>query len=467
MTSAPDHHLQVEAVPVGDLLPYPGNARRGDVSAVKESLQVNGLFRPLVVRRETMHVLAGNHTLEALSELAQEDDRWAEVPVTFLHGLTDEQAARIVLADNRTSDLATYDDQALLDLLRELGDDLAGTGYAQDDLAVLESLLAESEEPPPPALADPDVVPAPPADPITRPGDVWQMGRHRIICGDSSDPLVLARLLGDVQVQVAFTSPHYASQRKYDESSGFQPIHPDVFTDWFEPIQDNVRRHLAADGSWFVNIKAHAEDGQRHLYVNDLVAAHVRQWGWLFVDDFCWVDTKNGVPGGWPNRFKDAHEPVFHFAQQATIKFRPLANGTQSSAIFDYSPDTATTGSGSGLLGEKATEERDGLARPSNVLHIAAAGDGTHSAQFPVALPAWFIRAFSDDDDPVLDVFMGSGTTLLAAHNENRVAYGVELSPAYCDVICRRFENYTGIVPVLHRGDEQPTDVSFLQKASA
>lgn len=465
--TTPDHQLQVDVVPVSDLLPYPGNARRGDVAAVKESLRVNGLFRPLVVRAETMHVLAGNHTLQALRELAGEDDRWTEVPVTFLRDLTDEQARRVVLADNRTSDLATYDDQALLDLLRELGDDLSGTGYVQDDLAVLESLLAESQEPPPAPTADPDVVPPPPADPITRPGDVWLLGPHRIICGDSRDPLVLATLLEGTEVAVAFTSPPYASQRKYDEASGFEPIHPDNFVAWFEPIQENVRRHLAADGSWFVNIKAHADEGQRHLYVNDLVAAHVRQWGWRFVDDFAWIDTKNGVPGGWPNRFKDAHEPVFHFCTQATIKFRPLANGTQSSAVFDYSPDTATTGSGSGLLGEKATEEREGLARPSNVLHIAAAGTGDHSAQFPVALPAWFIRAFSDEGDPVLDVFMGSGTTLLAGHQENRPTYGVELSPAYCDVICRRFENYTGIVPKLVREGGAPTELSFLQQKTA
>ena len=184
------------------------------------------------------------------------------------------------------------------------------------------------------------------------------------------------------------------------------------------------------------------------------------------MDDFCWVDTRNGVPGGWPNRFKDAHEPVFHFCQQASIKFRPLANGTASADVFDYSPDNATSPSGSGLLGHDGRTKHEGLARPSNVLQIPAGSDSSHSAQFPVALPAWFIRAFSDEGDAVLDVFMGSGSTLLAAHNEQRVGYGVELSPAYCDVICRRFENYTGIVPRLVRAGAAPVEQSFLQSTT-
>ena len=101
----------------------------------------------------------------------------------------------------------------------------------------------------------------------------------------------------------------------------------------------NIAAVLADDGSYFLNIKEHADDGERSLYVKDLVIAHRRQWGWRFVDEFCWRKTDNGVPGGWGNRFKNAWEPVFHFCRQQQIKFRPKAVGHESEDCFDYSPE--------------------------------------------------------------------------------------------------------------------------------
>lgn len=448
------HDLQTRAIPVGDLRTYHRNPRRGNTAVIGQSLTVNGQYRPIVVNAGTHtgrpnEVLAGNHTLMAARDLG-----WESVAAVTVD-VDDDQAARIVAADNRTADLGEYDERLLLELLAELPD-LDGTGYEPGDIAELEKALADSVTELEPQERPEDTPAAPaPKEPVTRPGDVWRLGPHRIICGDSRDYETVTTLLDGAPINVAFTSPPYASQRKYDESSGFKPIPPDEYSAWFEDVQANVRAHLAADGSWFVNIKAHCDDGQRHLYVHDLLIAHVRQWGWRFVDELCWVDTKNGVPGGWPNRFKDAWEPVYHFCMAAGIKFNALANGTVSGAVFDYSPATATTGSGSGLLGEKATDEREGIARPSNVVQIPAGGDGTHSAQFPVKLPAWFIRAYSDPGDVVFDPFMGSGTTLIAADNEGRVAYGTEISPNYCDVICRRFQEHTGTKPTR---DGEPHD---------
>ena len=120
--------LTVERVQLGKLRPYPGNARRGDVDAIAESLSVNGQFRPLVVQRSTGYVLAGNHTLQAAQRL-----HWSAVDVTYLD-VDDAAARRIVIADNRTADLGGYDDRALLALLRDLGEDsLAGTGYGEEE----------------------------------------------------------------------------------------------------------------------------------------------------------------------------------------------------------------------------------------------------------------------------------------------------------------------------------------------
>ena len=280
-------------------------------------------------------------------------------------------------------------------------------------------------------------------------GKLMLKSKHRLICGDCKSFSDVERLLDGHKINVAVTSPPYASQRTYDKSSGFKPIPPDEYVDWYADVAANIMAHLAEDGSYFCNIKEHCDDGQRSLYVKDLTLAHVRVWGWMFVDEFCWVDTKNGVPGGWLNRFKDAWEPVFHFAQSTKIKFNALVNGTSSSAVFDYSSDTAKTKTGSGLLGVKATVERDGVARPSNVIKIAAASTGGHSAAYPVELPAWFIRAFSDPGDVIFDPFMGSGTTLIAAEKNGRRGFGCEISPRYCDVIVARYEQHTGQKAVL------------------
>lgn len=138
------HDLQTVRVPVGDLVPYPGNSRQGDVGAVCQSLEAHGQFRPLVVQRSTMQVLAGNHTLEAARQL-----KWPEVAVHLLD-VDDEQARRINLIDNRTSDLATNDDAALAELLQSLVDTdagLDGTGFDGDDLDDLMASLEPAERP--------------------------------------------------------------------------------------------------------------------------------------------------------------------------------------------------------------------------------------------------------------------------------------------------------------------------------
>jgi site-specific DNA-methyltransferase (adenine-specific)/site-specific DNA-methyltransferase (cytosine-N4-specific) len=286
------------------------------------------------------------------------------------------------------------------------------------------------------------------------------MGRHRLLIGDCCKASDVARLMDGRPVNVAVTSPPYASQRKYDEASEFRPIPPDDYGEWFDAVQANVAAHLAPDGSFFLNIKEHCDDGQRHLYVKDLTIRHVREWGWRFVDEFCWRDTRNGVPGGWPNRFKDSWEPVFHFSRAAQIKFRPEANGTSSDGVFAYSAKNAKSTSGSGLLGsDKDGGYIDGVARPSNVLEIPAGGTGEHAAQFPADLPAWFIRSYSDAGDSVLDTFVGSGTTLVACEQEGRDGYGIEISPKYGAVILERLSSM-GLTPVLVGQDEHTREAS-------
>jgi site-specific DNA-methyltransferase (adenine-specific)/site-specific DNA-methyltransferase (cytosine-N4-specific) len=248
------------------------------------------------------------------------------------------------------------------------------------------------------------------------------------------------------EIGIGFTSPPYASQRVYDESSGFKPIPPDEYVDWFEPVQAGVREHLADDGSWFVNIKEHCDDGQRSLYVKDLTIAHVRGWGWRFVDEFCWQ--RLSLPGAYPNRFKNYWEPVFHYAQSPRIAFNPdaVCHEFDSAgaitcdevAMAGRSSGYTKTGSNGGPGFVKSKNRASAL--PSNIISVSGVEHGTgHAAAFPVALPVFFVKAYTDPGGIVFDPLMGSGTTLIAAAQEGRRGYGCEISPGYCDIIRRRW----------------------------
>jgi DNA modification methylase len=438
------------ATPLDQLHTMPGNPRRGDVEAVARSLERFGQLKPIVARADGT-VIAGNHTLMAARQLG-----WPELAVVRTDH-DDATAKAFALADNRTSELGSYDEQALLDMLNEVNEaDPTLLGAASFAATDLDDLLARLTPEPTP-LADPDDVPTA-APRLTAPGDVWLLGPHRLKCGDCRNLIDVEHALDGATVNLAVTSPPYAQQRDYDESSGFKPIKPEEYVEWFEAVAANVAAHLAPDGSWLVNIKEHAEDGQRSLYVKDLTLAHVREWGWLFVDEFCW--DRGGVPGKWPNRFKNGWEPVFHFTRRTSIKLRHERVASPSDGVFGYSPDNARSASGSGLVGEKVNGYHQGMALPSNVLKINTGGALTptdHSAAFPVALPQWFVRAYTDPGDHVLDPFVGSGSTILAAHQEGRIGHGIELSPGYVDVACRRYQQATGIVPV-HEATGQEHD---------
>ncbi len=342
------------------------------------------------------------------------------------------------------------DDAALFEGLQldGLDDVLAGLD-AEADAEALESLadavdrISEAGE-----RSEEDE--APPVDeegvPDSKRGEVYELGPHRLMCGDSRNVADWVLLLGGAKANLVFTSPPYASQRKYDETSGFRPIAPDDYGEWWAPLQVAVRENLAADGSFFVNIKEHCQDGQRHLYVKKLTIRMVDEWGWRFVDELCW--TRNTIPGAFLNRLKNGWEPVLHFCTEMSIRFRPKAVAHASQYAIDYSADRVFSNDASGYHAvdeqAKRNAQHAGLALPSNVLTCSqdkaygATGAG-HSAPFPVALPSFFVRAFTDEGDIVLDPFMGSGTTLIAAAQHGRRGFGLEIGPRYCDVIRRRW----------------------------
>lgn len=446
-------------VSVHSIFPWEDNPRDNDhaVEGVANSILKFGYGRTFVGWRESAdRMLVVGHTARKAVLLNLERDPGAAppeapgadmIPIRWRDDWTEAEARGYAIADNKLGEKAGWLELELAGMLQELeADEEAGIdaellGFDDEERIRLLQLL-ETETGGGGSGEDHGAVPVP-DEPVSKLGEIYELGPHRLICGDCRAADVVALLMDGENISVAFTSPPYASQRKYDESSGFKPIAPDDYVEWFNAVQANVRKHLAEDGSWFVNIKEHCRDGQRNLYVKDLTIAHVRQWRWMFVDEFCWY--RSGVPGKWGNRFKNSWEPVFHFTASSTIKMRHENVTHKTDQAFTYSADNPTTSTGSGFVTHASTgssAHREGLALPGNHLDITNAKGSDHSAAFPVGLPEFFIQAFSDPDDRIFDPFLGSGTTLIAAAKHGRVCYGSEISPGYCDVIRIRWARY-------------------------
>lgn len=390
--------LRPLVVPIGDLHPDPRNPRRGNVAAIAASLRRFGQRKPVVARRDGT-VIAGNHLLAAALELG-----WTELAVVYVDD-NDTMATAYGLADNHTADLGTYDDQTLAELLAELRDAdadlLAATAWTDDDL---EALLAGLAAPAPPADVDdlPDDVPA-----VTQPGDVWLLGRHRLTCGDSDtllaavDPAAVNLVLADPPYGVGERTDREGKGRgtfgKQSTSSLNGPeIHsidfPEVHGDDhpFNPGPLLVFKRLVLFGA--------------NYYAGRLPPSP----SWIVWDKLDGLTTEKRAVGVDDNA--DAELAWTNLGGPARI----LAHRWK------------------GVV--KASEH--GQARQ-------------HPTQKPVALMARIMEWRTSPGELVLDPYAGSGPVLLAGELTGRTVAAMEISPHYCDVICRRWQGASGQRPVL------------------
>jgi site-specific DNA-methyltransferase (adenine-specific) len=266
----------------------------------------------------------------------------------------------------------------------------------------------------------------------------WQ---DTIIHGDCLEVL---REMPSGVADLVVTSPPYADSRK----NTYGGHHPDDYVKWFLPIAEQLKRTLKDDGSFILNIKEKVVKGERHTYVLELII-ELRRQGWLWTEEYIW-HKRNCPPGKWPNRFRDAWERCLHFTKQK--KFRmyqdavmvPTGDWAKSRlknlSETDKRRDNSKVGSG---FGKKISNwiGRD-MAYPPNVLHFATeCGNRNHSATFPLALPEWFIKLFTKGGDLVLDPFLGSGTTAVAAKMLERHYLGIELLPEYIEIAEQALQN--------------------------
>lgn len=372
--------MKVKQTPIDQVIPYARNPRKnGDaIAKVAASLKEFGWQQPIVVDSE-MVVIAGHTRLAAARTLGME-----KVPVVIADGLTPAQVKAYRLADNRVSQEAQWDDELLSVELEELladGYNLSETGFDEDELA---SLLAQEVE----GLTDEDSVPEVPETPKTVQGDIWILGRHRLMCGDSTSIDAVEKLMDGNDVDCVYTDPPYGIDIVKGGHVGGGKL---ASVGTYVPV--------ANDDSIDVAVEA--------IQVIQTLNARVEIiWGGNYYaqslpNSSCWIvwDKKNS------GNFADC-ELAWTNQTTAVRKFEHMWNGMV-----------------------KASEH--GQKR-------------VHPTQKPIALAEWCFDQYAKDCQTVLDLFGGSGSTLIGCETRNKRGYIMELAAAYCDVIIKRWQDFTG-----------------------
>lgn len=431
--------LITEEIPVKELRLYHKNPRIGNVEAIASSLRVNGQYRAIVVNKGThtgraMEVLAGNHTLKAARDLG-----WETITAHVLD-VDEDQATRIVLADNRTAELGDMDYDILLEVMATL-DDLDGTGYTNEDMV---SDLDGLDEP---LLVGDDELPDE-VEQRSQEGDVWQLGDHIVVCGNSKKPEAYKALLGDDKADVVWTDPPYGVSYvgKTKDKLTIQNDGADQLEGLLTAAFPLVFNHCRPGAPIYV---AHAEV-ERVAFEEAFIAA-----GFDFRQVLIWV--KNAIVMG-RSDYHYQHEPVLYGFKPAPKGSGRLGRGgdnwhgdDSASTIIEAAEDVTAMWAGEGedrvllvdpiRLQEAVEQVWDG----STVIYEdKPAASKEHPTMKPVGLVTQMLRNSATVGDIVLDVFGGSGTTLLAAEKMGLKARLIELDPRFVDVILGRWEEATG-----------------------
>ena len=440
--------LNVEYRKVEALIPYARNPRThndAQVAKIASSIVEFGWTSPILVDGDN-GIIAGHGRFASARLLGL-----TEVPVIELAHLSPTQKRAYVIADNRLSLDAGWDEELLaLELadLTEAGFDLALTGFDDVELDAMfgpDSADAQGDETDNSETAADDV-PEVPTIAVSRPGDVWALGQHRLICGDAADPSVIASLMQGEKAALCFTSPPYGNQRDYTSGG---------ITDWdglMQGVFANVP--MAQDAQVLVNLGLIHRHNEVTPYWDGWLS-WMRTQGWRRFAWYVW-DQGPGMPGDWAGRLAPSFEFVFHFNRHSRTpnKCVPCKHAGQESHLRADGSSTA--------MRSKAGEVESWAHRgqptqdtkiPDSVIrimrHKGKIGQNIdHPAVFPVALPEFFIYAYSDIGAIVFEPFGGSGSTMLAAQRSGRQCRSVEIASEYVDVAIKRFQQNFSDVPV-------------------
>jgi DNA modification methylase len=387
---------QVEKVLIEKLIPYARNARTHDeaqVSQIAASIKEFGFNNPILIS-DDYSIIAGHGRLAAARKLGL-----AEVPVIRLSHLSDTQRKAYVLADNRLALNAGWDNDLLkLELIELKAEDvdLEMLGFSVEELDGLLNALEPTE-----GLTDEDAVPEPPEEPITKPGDIWILGKHRLMCGDSTSVDAVDKLMDGGKADMVFTDPPYGMKLNTDYSD----------------IKGSAKAKIKNLG------------GKKY---GKIIGDH---------DDFT-PDLINTVFSCFPYV-----NEVFLWGADYYAELIPNKNDG-SWIVWDKRGSEEAdkiVGSCFELCWSKQKHKRD-IARVKwmGAFGHADARNRVHPSQKPLALCNWFFEKWGKDNYLVVDLFGGSGSTLIACEKTGRSCRMMELDPKYCDVIVKRWEEFTG-----------------------
>jgi len=388
-------------VAVDKLIPYVNNAKQhsdSQVTKIASSIREFGFLNPVLIDA-SYNVIAGHGRIMAAKKLGL-----AEVPCLLVEGLSDAQRKAYILADNRLSELGEWDMELVMGELAEL-----------DELGFDTELTGFEFEVEPEITDDEDDVPEPPTEPKAKLGDLYQLGRHRLICGGSTDVNVIDRLMDGVKADIAFTSPPYNAGTTATETARGKTTkyngNDDNKTDSEYRDFLNAYLHCALSVSEYVFMNVQSISNNK-ISLIDVLSDNKD----IYADTIIW-DKQNGQPAMANNVLNSVFEYIHVFSKKAnraigTIDFRGTID---------------------------------------NILHLPPQRNNEysdiHNATFSVEFASWFISRFAKET--VLDSFGGTGTTLIACEQLNRKCYMCELDPKYVDVIVERWENFTGKKAVL------------------
>ena len=413
--------MKIEQIKTKELVPYARNSRthsEQQVSQIAGSIKEFGFTNPVLIDADN-GIIAGHGRVMGAQVLSME-----KVPCIRLKHLTEAQTRAYVIADNKLAMNAGWDDELLsLELieLQEMDFDLSITGFDENELA---ELLAEETE----GLTDEDDVPDAPENPVTVEGDVWKLGRHRLMCGDCTSVSAVEKLMAGKQAQLCFTSPPYSDQREYNGGKELSTEHLATFIG----AASNLVEYFA------VNLGYSRKDGEVNQYWDDYINES-RMHGNKLLSWNVW-DRSNlgGSIGNQTAFFPIWHEWIFVFGKSKKEINR--TNKNKHAGERSKGTNRQSDGSSKASTGRVIAE----YGKIGTVTSCGVSDGKLHPAMFPVELPSEYICAMTNKGDFVYEPFCGSGTTVIACEKDDRQCRCMELDPKYCDVIIKRWQEFTG-----------------------
>ena len=414
--------LRIVYQSISQLKPDPANPRlhsKKQIRQIAKSIEAFGFNVPILIDREGK-VIAGHGRLAACHELG-----WSEVPTLCLDHLSPAQARAFMIADNRLTEVSTWDDRLLAEQLKDLS--LSGLDFDLEiigfEVAEIDLRIASLEDPSPVEDDPADDLPADRGGPpLSRIGDTWLLGRHRLLCGNALDGEAFPVLMADERAAAVFTDPPYNVPID-GHASGLGAIH-------HRPFPMATGEMGPAEFSAFLtracrNLAAFSREASLHYicmdwrHLDEMLAAGREAYGEL--KNLCvWVKDN----GGMGSFYRSQHELILLFKHGRA----PHRNNVQLGR-FGRNRSNVWHYPGVNSFARNGAE--------GNLLAL-------HPTVKPVAMVADAILDSTARGDIVLDAFLGSGTTLIAAERTGRRCYGLELDPAYVDTIIRRWQALTG-----------------------